>query len=106
MILRRFPRCLFRSRFSGVNEVGNPGFDGLVRRQLGLGVELEFAFRPSERRDDGVVACFPVALGVKEVPEQEIERRRLSVAITESKGTCRPLALGRFQKRTKRDFGQ
>ena len=78
----------------------------VVRGQLGLGVELELPSRPSERGDDGVIARLPIALGVKEVPEQEVERGRLSVPITQGKGTCRPLALGRFQKRTKRDFGQ
>jgi len=39
-----------------VDQLGYPGLDGLVSRELGLGVELEIAPRPVERADNGVVA--------------------------------------------------
>jgi hypothetical protein len=43
---------------------------------------------------------------MKEVAEEKVERGRFAVPIPERKGTCRPLALGRFQKRAKGDVGE
>src|SRR5229473_1005375 len=89
-------RCCSAARVEGA--LGSARHEARLR-QLGLGVELEFALRPAERADDGIVARFAIALGVEEMAEQEVKRGRLTVAISEGKGTCRPLALGRFQKR-------
>jgi len=89
-----------------MNQLRDAGLDSLVSRQLGLGVELELALGPAERADDGIVARFAIALGMEEMAEQEVKRGRLTVAISEGKGTRGPLALGRFQKRAKGDFGE
>ena len=43
---------------------------------------------------------------MKKVAEKEIQGGGLTVAISKCKGTFRPLALGGFQKRAKRDFGE
>jgi len=89
-----------------MNELGDPGLDGLVSRQLSLRIEVELALGPGQRADDSIVAGLPIALGVKKVAEKEIQGGRLTVAIAKGKGTCRPLALGGFQQRAKRDFGE
>jgi len=47
-----------------------------------------------------------VALRMKQMAEEKVQRGRLAVPIPEGKRTCRPLALGGFQKRTQGDFGQ
>ncbi len=89
-----------------MNELGNSSLDGLVSRQLRLGVEIELPLGPGQRADDGIVAGLPIALGVKKMAEKKIQGGRLTVAISKGKGTCRPLALGGFQERAKRDFGE
>jgi len=89
-----------------MNELCDSRFDCLVSRQFRFGVELELALGPRESADDSVVAGLSMALRVKKVAEKEIQGGRLTVAIAKGKGTCRPLALGRFQKRAKRDFGE
>ncbi|OLC16060.1 MAG: hypothetical protein AUH32_02110 [Actinobacteria bacterium 13_1_40CM_66_12] len=102
----RLGRSVFGRSLSRVNELGDAGLDRFVCRQLRLGVELELALRPGERIDDSVVARLPVALSMEEMAEEKVQRGRLTVAIAKGKGTCRPLALGGFQKRAKRDFGE
>jgi len=71
--------------------------DGLIGRELGLGVELEVAFGPVEGVDDRVVAGLAVALGVKKMPEQEVEGRGLPIPIADGERTGGPLALSGFQ---------
>jgi hypothetical protein len=66
---RRFRSGFFGAGFGGLHKLWDAGFDRLVRRQLGLGVEFEVAPRPVESADHGVVARPPVALGVKQVAE-------------------------------------
>jgi hypothetical protein len=87
-------------------ELRDSGLDGLVGRQFRFGVEFELPFGPGQRADDCVVAGLPIPLRVKKVAEKEIQGGRLTVAISKRKGTCRPLALGGFQQRAKRNFGE
>ncbi|HWO92805.1 MAG TPA: hypothetical protein VNP53_12645 [Methylomirabilota bacterium] len=89
-----------------MNELRDSRLDCLVGRQFRFGVELELALGPCQRADDSVVAGLSIALRVKKVAEKEIQGGRLTVAIAKGKGTCRPLALGGFQERAKRDFGE
>jgi hypothetical protein len=83
--------------FGGVDELGDAGLDRLVSRELGLGIEIELAFAPVEGADDGVVAGGPFPRSVKEVAEQEVERRRLAIPISERKRTGGALALSGLQ---------
>ena len=102
----RFSGSRLRCRFRGVNELRDAGLDRLVGRQLGLGIELEIAFGPVESADHRVVAGLAIALGVKKMPEQEVQRRGFAVPIADGKGTCGPLTLSGFQKRSQGVFGQ
>ena len=73
--------CRLRSRLSGLHEVGDRGLDRFIRGQLSLWVELELAAVPGEGADNRIVARDPVALGVEQMPEEEVQRSRLSRAI-------------------------
>jgi len=74
-------------RDDGVDQLRDARLDGLIGRELGLGVELEVAFGPVEGVDDGVVAGLAVALGVKKMPEQEVEGRGLPIPIADGERT-------------------
>ena len=84
-------------RIGGVDELRNACLDRLVGGELGLGVELEVALRPVQRVDHGVVAGLAVALGMKKMSEQEVQRGRLPVPIADGKGTRGPLTLSGLQ---------
>ena len=74
LVLLRRPGSLFGGGLGRLDQLGNAGLDGLVRWQLCLGIELELASWPVERADHGRIARDTVALRVKEVAEQEIQR--------------------------------
>jgi hypothetical protein len=93
-------------RFCTLDQLGDPGLDRLVGRELGLGVKLEVALGPVKGVDHRVVAGLPVALRVEEMAEQKVERGRLSVPIADGKGTCGALTLSRLQKGSKGNVGQ
>jgi hypothetical protein len=84
-------------RDDGVHQLRDARLDGLIGRELRLGVELELALGPVEGVDDGVVAGLAVALGVKKVPEQEVQGRGLPIPVADDKRTGGPLALSGFQ---------
>ena len=87
-----------RARLGGLHQLGDAGFDGLVRRQLRLRVELEFAAAPTERADDRGVARHAVALRVKQVAEKKVQGSRLPRAVANRESACRPLALSGLQE--------
>jgi hypothetical protein len=93
-------------RFCTLDQLGDPGLDRLVGRELGLGVKLEIALGPVEGVDHGVISGFPVALGVEKMPEQEVQRGRLTVPIADGKSTRGALTLSRLQKGSKGNVGQ
>jgi hypothetical protein len=93
----RLRRSLFRAGCGGLHKLWDAGLDRLVGRELGLGVEFEVAPRPVERADHRVVAQSPVALGVKQMAEEKVERGRLPVPIMDREGARRPLTLSSLQ---------
>jgi hypothetical protein len=92
-------------RFCRLDQLGDTGLDGLVGRQLRLGVKLEIAPGPVQGVDDSIVAGLPIALRVEKMPEQEVKGGRLPVPIADGKGTRGALALSRLQKRSKGNVG-
>src|SRR4029077_8966292 len=57
-------------------DVGGRGRDGFLGRKLGLRVEGIIALPPGERSEDGLLALAPIAICVKQVPEQKEQRVR------------------------------
>jgi hypothetical protein len=106
LFVRLFDWLGVGGRLSGLDELGDAGFDRLVSGQLRLGVKLEVALGPVECVDDGVVARLPVSLSVKKMAEEKVQRGRLTVSIADGKGTCGALTLSSLQKRSKGNFGQ
>src|SRR5438477_339694 len=69
-----------------------------IREQADVArVSLAVALRPVQRVDHGVVAGLAVALGMKKMSEQEVQRGRLPVPIADGKGTRGPLTLSGLQ---------
>ena len=78
LVLLRRLGSLFGGGLGRLDELRYSGLHRLVRGQLCLGIELELASWPIERADHCRIARDTVALRVKEVAEQEIQRGRFA----------------------------
>src|SRR5438094_257550 len=82
-----------------LEQLGNRRLDRFVRRELGLGVEVELTGIPAQGLDDGVVPGGRLSNGVEEVSEEEVERGRLLPVVAEGQRAGRSLCLRRLEQR-------